>query len=601
METKSEVPDEHEGEGSQHGVEAASAISLHRSRTSRSSRSSTSSRVSLAAARARAKAEAAKTRLAFIEKESELRIEKAKLEARIDSINLQREAEAANAEAVVLERAAADIDGSEGSKDMEILPFQECAQKRTYDYVTHHAQGPSEEKDVYPLPPIITPQHDDTAPAQLHIINGRPRYQQRDTQQLPTDVLQPRNYDHQHSALPRQKSSHSDNTNHNTVTADIARFLAKSQLVSSGLTQFNDLPEHYQAWRETFINTIENLELSSSEEMDLLIKWLGKNSSEQALRIRSVNIQEPSLGLKTIWERLNKTYRSPEVLERALFSKIDNFSKIQNRDGKKLQELADPLIELDVAKRDGYLPGRGYLDTTRGVQPIVEKLPFYLQDKWLSQGRKYKREHCVAFPPFYFFKDFICREAEDRSDPSFNFPTLAPTPYKSEQLSHMKPISVHKTSISSSDTVNEREDLDKLCPVHNRPHPLKKCRGFRKMILDDRKKFLKENNICFRCCASTTHQAKFCETPIRCTECDSNKHLAALHPGPAPPFQPRFFPYSENGGEREDTRQPDITSRCTRVCGEDFKGKSCSKICSVNVYPNGWSPQPKEKNGCHSR
>ncbi|TNN47607.1 hypothetical protein EYF80_042210 [Liparis tanakae] len=174
METKSEVPNEHEEEGSQQGVETDTVISIHRSRTSRSSRSSTSSRVSLDAARARAKAEAAKTRFAFIEKENKLKIEKAKLEARIDSINLQREAEAANAEAVVLERAAADIEGSEGSKDMEILPFQECAQKRTYDYVTHHAQGPIEEKDVYPLQPILTSQHDDTAPAQLHIINRRP-------------------------------------------------------------------------------------------------------------------------------------------------------------------------------------------------------------------------------------------------------------------------------------------------------------------------------------------------------------------------------------------------------------------------------------------
>ncbi|TNN41964.1 hypothetical protein EYF80_047858 [Liparis tanakae] len=106
--------------------------------------------------------------------ESELRIEKAKLEARIDSINLQQEAEAANAEAAVLERAAADMNGSEGSNDMETLPFQECAQKRAYDYVTHHAQGPIEEKDVYPLQPILPPQHDDTAPAQLHIINRRP-------------------------------------------------------------------------------------------------------------------------------------------------------------------------------------------------------------------------------------------------------------------------------------------------------------------------------------------------------------------------------------------------------------------------------------------
>lgn len=107
------------------------------------------------------------------------------------------------------------------------------------------------------------------------------------------------------------------------------------------------------------------------------------------------------------------------------------------------------------------------------------------------------------------------------------------------------------------------------------------------MSLDDGKKFLKENNVSFRCCASTTHQAKSCETPIKCMECDSDKHVAALHPGPAPQSQPGFSPTSENGGEREDTRQQDVTSRCTKVCGDDFKGKSCAKICLVHVYPNG--------------
>ncbi|XP_074469284.1 uncharacterized protein LOC141754250 [Sebastes fasciatus] len=586
-----EDPDEDKVKGSQDGIETSTVFSHHRSRKSRSSRSSTSSSMSLEAARARAKAEAAKTRLAFTEKESELKIEKAKLEARIDYINQQREAEAAHAEAVVLETAAADMDGSDHIKDIKFLPLQESALKRTEDYVTHHAlhqfpQAPKEEKDVhYPPPPALTPQQDYTAQSEVQsqIINRRPMYQQRETPQFHTDLLQQRS----HSALP-YKPSHSANTNQaNTTTADLARLLAKNQLVSSGLTKFDDLPEHYQAWRETFINTIEYLELSASEEMDLLIKWLGKSTSEQALRIRSVNVRQPSLGLKTIWERLNKTYGSPEVIERALFSKIENFPKIQNRDNQTLQELADLLIELDVAKNDGYLPGLAYLDTARGVQPIVEKLPLYLQDKWMSQGCKYKREHGVAFPPFWYFKEFICREAEEKNYPSFNLPSLSTTSYKKEKFGQMKPVSVHKTSISSSDTASKIENPDRLCPMHNKPHSLKKCRGFRKMSFDDRKKFLKENNICFRCCASTVHQAKYCEIPIKCTECDSDRHLAALHRGPAPPSQPGFFPSSDNGGEREDTGQPDVTSRCTEVCGEDFKGKSCSKICLVNVYPNG--------------
>ncbi len=59
----------------------------------------------------------------------------------------------------------------------------------------------------------------------------------------------------------------------------------------------------------TFPNTIKPGQ--KQEEMDLLIKWLGKDSSEQALRIRSINVRQPTLGLKAIWERLKKTHRPP--------------------------------------------------------------------------------------------------------------------------------------------------------------------------------------------------------------------------------------------------------------------------------------------------
>ncbi len=50
-------------------------------------------------------------------------------------------------------------------------------------------------------------------------------------------------------------------------------------------------------------------------------------------------------------------------------------------DSVKLRELGDLLLELEYAKAGGYLSGLAYLDTSRGVNPILEKLPFSLQEK----------------------------------------------------------------------------------------------------------------------------------------------------------------------------------------------------------------------------
>ncbi len=41
----------------------------------------------------------------------------------------------------------------------------------------------------------------------------------------------------------------------------------------------------------------------------------------------------------------------------------------------------------------------------------------------------------------------------------------------------------------------------------------------------------------------------------------------------------------EHGGERENGLSPEVTSKCTEICGKTLGPRSCSKICLVHVYP----------------
>lgn len=137
-------------------------------------------------------------------------------------------------------------------------------------------------------------------------------------------------------------------------------------------------------------------------------------------RIRSVHIRYPDIILKASWDRLKEVYGTPEVIEKAPISRIESFPRITKQDHLKLSELGDLLREVISAKTEGFLAGLSYLDTSRGVNPIVEKLPYPLQEKWINQGSQYKRKHHVTFPSFLFFTDFVCTEARARNDPSFN-------------------------------------------------------------------------------------------------------------------------------------------------------------------------------------
>lgn len=120
---------------------------------------------------------------------------------------------------------------------------------------------------------------------------------------------------------------------------DLGKYLMRRELVSSGLMKFEDKPEDYWAWKASFISSTDDLKLSAREELDLLCKWLG------------------------------------------LLRKVEDFPKISAKENHKLRELGDILMELEAARADGYLPGLSYRNTSRGVSPIVQKLPSNLQER----------------------------------------------------------------------------------------------------------------------------------------------------------------------------------------------------------------------------
>ncbi|XP_040196099.1 uncharacterized protein LOC120929000 [Rana temporaria] len=381
---------------------------------------------------------------------------------------------------------------------------------------------------------------------------------------------------------------------------ELSKSMALQELITTGLYKFDDRPENYRSWRSTFKAVIKSLPVEPQAELDLLIRYSGRQSSEQVKRLKSVYIYNFNAGLDAAWERLDQDYGSPEVIESALFQRLNDFPKISVKDNHKLRELGDLLHELEIAKLDPSLPGLSYLDTAQGVNPIVARLPSYLQGKWTSVGSKYKYEHHVSFPPFSYFAEFVRKVAKSKNDPSFFYPDTTTTPLTTSRgiatnskFKDLKyPIAVRKTEVASNvlATGIKASNLNQQCPIHNAPHSLSKCRAFKDKPIEERKSFLKEHNICFKCCASSDHLARDCKITIRCSLCNSAKHVDALHSDlfkrkPSPGSNPK--PTSDDGGERSEQHANPVTTRCTEVCGEGLHSKSCSKICLVRVFPEG--------------
>ncbi len=88
----------------------------------------------------------------------------------------------------------------------------------------------------------------------------------------------------------------------------LAQYLARRDLVSSGLYQFDNKPENYRSWYSSFTSAAHEVHLTATQELDLMTKWLGKESGEMVKWIRSVHVSNPNFALHKAWERLHECY-----------------------------------------------------------------------------------------------------------------------------------------------------------------------------------------------------------------------------------------------------------------------------------------------------
>lgn len=167
---------------------------------------------------------------------------------------------------------------------------------------------------------------------------------------------------HEHSVIPNHD---------NKFASELTSFLLKKDLRMTRLATFDEKPEHYSAWRTNFRSIMSELHVSPSEEIDLLIRWLGPDSARHAKTIRSSLGSDPSQGVKRLWERMEERFGAPEMVE-AIKHKLNSFPRLGNKENKKLYELVDIMIEIEsLMENPHYSTLLSYFNSSSGVSPII--------------------------------------------------------------------------------------------------------------------------------------------------------------------------------------------------------------------------------------
>ncbi|KAK0137092.1 hypothetical protein N1851_026711 [Merluccius polli] len=98
----------------------------------------------------------------------------------------------------------------------------------------------------------------------------------------------------------------------------------------SGLYEFDDKPENFRAWQSSLTNAVAEVQLTATQELDLMTKWLGKESGEQMRCIRAVHANNANSLSHA--RRGRDCYAAPEIIEQSLFQRLDSFPRIAAKD-----------------------------------------------------------------------------------------------------------------------------------------------------------------------------------------------------------------------------------------------------------------------------
>ena len=611
-------------------------------------KSSKSSSSSALLRRHKAKAEVAKTRQKYIKKEIDLEMQQAALRADLKLLQSNREVEEAETELKIIDESFSEesVDDlseykSENTKKFVESQLQNLAQLGLHKDPFTIPQPPESQQrqnvdvQVTSVDPVdalhtqspeytyrkhLDPNVQPFKPGSVHIqspvsptftqqyTTPTSRYKYRDEpQQVPDPLRDSYQFHPQYAdqSIPHDVRQESPQRKDVEFCSEFTKFIVKKDLLLSRLTKFNDQPEFYAVWKSSFDSIMLELQVSATEEMDLLIKWLGPESSKQAVGLRAASASNPIRGLQRIWERLEERYASPEMVHASLLKKLESFPKLNSKDNKGLYTLADIVAEIECVKENPkYQTLLGYFDSSSGVSPVVSKLPYNIQEKWTTEAVRYKKLHYVAYPPFTVFASFLRDIAKVRNDPSFMYestPSVKATKKSSTNVFTKKTGVLQKASVSTpqENRLETTTQFLTMCPIHNTNHVLNKCRGFRKLPIDERKQILSQNNLCYKCCSMKKHIAKHCKANIHCEVCKSKKHPTGLHVDKNDVGKSEQVKNSEthetpasHGGEGQDplsinSNDEQLVSTCTQVCGDSFQGKSCGKTVLVKVYPKG--------------
>ena len=146
-----------------------------------------------------------------------------------------------------------------------------------------------------------------------------------------------------------------------------------------------------------------------------------------------------------------------------------------------------------------------------------------------------------------------------------------------------KTIGAMKTEVESTTD----EVTSSFCKFHQKSgHTIRECILFQKKPITERKDYIRENNLCYRCLGA--HRVASCEFQPRCKTCGNKNHVTSMH----------IYGYRTEKEDNTEKSTDDKSKRKDESSIEELKDDEEKEIPSGDRIAAGvWWPFHKQPSG----
>ena len=292
--------------------------------------------------------------------------------------------------------------------------------------------------------------------------------------------------------------------------------ITRLHLPTLEFSTFRGNNEYYPSFMRAFETNIASKLRSEEEKLHYLLQY----TADKPREIVATCLYLPSEhGYQEAKRLLDRRFGNRAQMALGLVEKMLESPNIKSEDVESLDSFAILLRGSLNALRS--LPHDAGSVDVKTIRALVQKLPYYMKDKWsrIVDGIEQTKYRQATFEDFV---DFVEVEARVATNPSYGRLLMKSGPMK-ENLQAAGP----SRGKLFTGNVQDFTRTPTRCLCCDQKHETHECTVLQTKTSEEKHNFILENRLCFSC-LSANHISRFCKDKKKCNIC-GGWHATVLH------------------------------------------------------------------------